>query len=217
MAGTSRAFDSDPGKQRAGKAPGEDIGQRLLKVLSHPIRIEVLRELQNRVASPKELADELGEPLSTVSYHFKYLRLEGCIEILDTQPRRGAVEHFYRAKTPPTQGGKDWTRLSSAARGEVSAVVIRDLLAEAVRALDAGTFDAREDRRLSWMPMELDEEGWQELSELQAEWFAELGRIRAEAAERLAEEGGARRRVVAGVMGFETPPGPGFANRTTKR
>jgi DNA-binding transcriptional ArsR family regulator len=190
MAGAPRVLDSNPGKRPEGQASGDDTGQRLLKILSHPVRIEVLRELQHRVASPKELADELGEPLSTVSYHFKYLRSEGCIEILETQPRRGAVEHFYRAK---------------------ATLEVRDLMAEAVRALDAGTFDAREDGNSCWMPMELDEKGWRELIDRQAEWVKELERIRADAGKRLVKGDAASRRVVSGLIAFETPPGPGFA------
>jgi hypothetical protein len=87
---------------------------------------------------------------------------------------------------------------------------IRNLLGEAVRALNAGTFDARADRTLNWMPMQLDEKGWQELIERQAEWTEELKRIKAEAAGRLSENGTSARQVVAGVVGFETPPGPGF-------
>ncbi len=189
-------------------------GDRLLRLISHPIRIEILRILQHRTASPKELAEELGDSVNNISYHFKYLRLEECIEIVDTAPRRGAVEHYYRAKPLPAQGGESWPDLPAAIRAEISGVEIRTLLGEAVRALNAGTFDAREDRHLTWMPMELDEEGWRELTERQAEWAEQLERIGAEAAERLARDHPASsktcRRVVAGTMGFETPSGLGY-------
>lgn len=206
MAKTPRAFDATADEED----PRKGLGDRVLKVISHPVRIEVLRVLQNRVASPKELARELGESLSNVSYHFKYLRQEGCIEIVETEPRRGAVEHYYGAKASPTYDEKSWAKLSQAAREKISAIAIRNLLGEAVRALGAGTFDANEDRRLSWRPMELDERGWRELVERQAEWLEELERIETEAAERLAGEEVSSRRVVAGAMAFETPPGPGF-------
>lgn len=208
MAGTSRAFGASPGKQGRGKG----VGDRFLKVISHPVRIEILRVLSNRVASPKELARELGESLSNVSYHFKYLRLEDCIEILDTEQRRGAIEHYYRAKAPPLADGESWAQLPKATRAEISAIAIRNLVGEAVRSLNAGTFDAREDRQLEWTSMELDEQGWRELVERQAEWMKEAERIGVDAAKRLAAEEGTGKRVVAGTMGFETPPGPGFAS-----
>jgi DNA-binding transcriptional ArsR family regulator len=194
------------------EARGEiGLGDRVLRVLSHPIRIDVLRALCNRVASPKELAGELDEGLSTVSYHFKYLRLEDCVEIVGTAPRRGAIEHYYRAKPIPAHDQDGWSALPQVARAEISGMLIRDLVAEAVRALNAGSFDSRPDRRLEWRPMELDEEGWRELSERQAEWAEELERIEAESAERLeGEDAATGRRVVAAVTAFETAPGPGF-------
>jgi DNA-binding transcriptional ArsR family regulator len=206
MAGSSQVFGTSPGKR--GRV--QSIEDRVLKVISHPVRIEVLRVLHNRVSSPKELAKELGESVSNVSYHFKFLQKEDCIEMLDTEPRRGAIEHYYRAKTPPVYDEESWAKLPKAAREEISALTVRNFVGEAVRALNAGTFDANEDRRLSWMPMELDEQGWRELVERQGEWLEELERIKAAAVERLAGADTPGKRVVAGVMGFETPPGSGF-------
>jgi len=181
------------------------IGDRVLKAISHPIRIEVLRILSERVASPNEIATELGEGLSNVSYHFKDLREEGCIELVDTQPRRGAVEHYYRAKTPPLYDGKRWAKLTRKSRDEISEITLRNAVGEAVRALNAGTFNARKDRHLSWRPMELDDRGWDELIARQAECLEDIERIAAEAAERIAD-GTPARRVVAAMMGFEAPP-----------
>lgn len=188
------------------------IGDRVLKAISHPIRIEILRILSRRVASPNETARELGKSVSNVSYHFKDLREEGCIELVETQPRRGALEHFYRAKTPPLHDAKSWAKLSKASRDEITEITLRNAIGEAVRALNAGTFNARKDRHLSWMPLDLDEQGWQELIERQSEWLREIERIGADAAERIAE-GEPRRRVVATMMGFEAPPDDGSAEK----
>ena len=49
------------------------------------------------MASPNELSKELEEGLSQVSYHVKVLKDFECIEMVKTEPRRGAVEHYYRA------------------------------------------------------------------------------------------------------------------------
>lgn len=174
MAETSPVFGASPDK----KGQPQGAGDRVLRVISHPIRIEILRVLSSRVASPKELARELGESVSNVSYHFKYLRLEGCIEIVETEQRRGAIEHYYRAKQAPLDGDEAWTGLSLTA-------------------------------------IELDEQGWRELVERQAEWMKEAERIGGEAAKRIASEGGTRKRVVAGAMGFETSVRPAAARLTT--
>lgn len=68
-----------------------------MKALSHPLRARLLDLLDQRTASPSQLADELGEPLPNVSYHVRRLLDLGCIELAGTEPRRGATEHYYRA------------------------------------------------------------------------------------------------------------------------
>ena len=79
------------------KSKKKFIDQRLIKALAHPLRSDILAILNERVASPNELSQQLGEGLSQVSYHVKVLREFDCIELVKTEPRRGAVEHFYRA------------------------------------------------------------------------------------------------------------------------
>jgi DNA-binding transcriptional ArsR family regulator len=173
----------------AGKTNARGTGDRLLRAISHPIRIEALRVLASRSASPKEIAAECGEPISDVSYHVRYLRREGYVEMVDTEARRGAIEHYYRT-----------TRSSDSATES-----LRGLIGEAVRALNSSTVDARADRQLSWTTMELDEQGWAELVERQRRWRAELEQVEAAAAERLARDGGPGKTVLAATLGFETP------------
>jgi DNA-binding transcriptional ArsR family regulator len=70
-----------------------------VKALAHPVRVRALAILVEREASPSELADELGEPLGNVSYHVRLLHDLGLIELVSTTPRRGAIEHHYRARS----------------------------------------------------------------------------------------------------------------------
>jgi len=81
-------------------APLNPVAYRQLHALSKKARVRILATLAERVASPKELADQLGEGLSQVSYHVGVLRECKLIELVGTEPRRGAVEHFYRAAIP---------------------------------------------------------------------------------------------------------------------
>lgn len=74
----------------------EEAKQNLVKSLAHEIRVEILTVLSEREASPNELAKELREGLSQVSYHFGVLKDYEIIEVARTVPRRGAVEHYYR-------------------------------------------------------------------------------------------------------------------------
>lgn len=45
--------------------------------------------------SPKDLSDSMGKPLSNVSYHARILVECDAIQLVDTQPVRGSVQHFY--------------------------------------------------------------------------------------------------------------------------
>lgn len=69
--------------------------QELVKALSHPIRVEILEALQGRVATPSELSKDLDASLKVISYHAKTLVGCGCLELVQTDPRRGSVEHRF--------------------------------------------------------------------------------------------------------------------------
>lgn len=84
------------GARRATRAV-ELVDHQLMRALARAERIEILAILTERIASPKELAAETGEDLSTISYHVRNLRDCGLIELDHKIPRRGAMEHFYRA------------------------------------------------------------------------------------------------------------------------
>jgi DNA-binding transcriptional ArsR family regulator len=72
------------------------IDQRLAKALSSPLRARALALIDEGVASPKAIAAELGLDVRGVAYHVRVLRKLGCIELIETQQRRGAIEHIYR-------------------------------------------------------------------------------------------------------------------------
>ena len=78
-----------------------NIDRRLIRALGHPVRVRALEVLNERVASPSQLAKELGEPLGNVAYHVKILEENDAIELVRTAPVRGALEHFYRARVRP--------------------------------------------------------------------------------------------------------------------
>lgn len=73
---------------------------RIHAALGHPIRLDLYRLLCTQTASPSDLAPTLGRPLGVVAYHARILRDAGLIIQVREQPRRGAVEHYYRATQP---------------------------------------------------------------------------------------------------------------------
>src|SRR4051812_49558900 len=92
-----------------------ELAEALLKAISHPLRHRLLGLLDDRTASPNELARELGLPLGRVSYHIRLLADLGGIELVRTEPRRGALERFYPAVTRGWFSAEAWQPLPPAA------------------------------------------------------------------------------------------------------
>jgi DNA-binding transcriptional ArsR family regulator len=151
------------------------------KALSHPMRLRILHKLNQRVASPKVLADELGESLAVVSYHVKILAQLGCIELVETIQKRGALEHFYRPLRRPELSSAEWAQLPMSARESLSGYALREVFEEACAAIVAGTFDSRTDRHMSLTLLQLDEAGWSELNEALDALYDQALRLQARA------------------------------------
>ena len=81
---------------------------RYVKALSHPLRVRILAMLDERTASPVELAGWLGSSLGTVAYHVRTLERMGLIELVHETRVRGAVEHHYRSKERPRVSDDAW-------------------------------------------------------------------------------------------------------------
>lgn len=183
------------------------VDPRIAKALSHPMRARILMILNERVASPNEIADEIEERLPNVSYHVRALLDLGTIELVDTAQRRGAVEHYYRAVVRPFFSDRDWKRLPRSGRQAISDSILQILWEDLSEAIKAGTFEARDDRHLTHARMVLDEEGWAEMTELFARTLAETEKIEARSKSRL-KKAGEETKIPAtfALLHFESPP-----------
>jgi DNA-binding transcriptional ArsR family regulator len=186
------------------KKKNSGVDQRLVKALAHPLRVEILGILNERMASPNELSKELEEGLSQVSYHVKVLKDFDCIEMVKTEPRRGAVEHYYRATSRAFLGDKEWRHLPDSVKPGVSSSVVRLILDDVVGAIDEGTFDARDDRHISWTPVVVDAQGWKESVDLINDTLDRVIAIQDESAKRLAKSGESNIPATVVLMNFES-------------
>src|SRR5207302_10425976 len=91
--------------------PVDITDPKLAKAYAHPLRIQILTLLDNRVASPTEIAAELGTPLSNTAYHVRQLAALDLVELVSRRQRRGAVEQHYTAKVRPTIWDEVWAGL----------------------------------------------------------------------------------------------------------
>jgi DNA-binding transcriptional ArsR family regulator len=194
---------SKKGKARSKSKRG--VNQALVKSLAHELRAEILAILNERMASPNELAKELGEGLSQVSYHVKVLKDYKVITLVKTEPRRGAVEHYYRATSRAYLTDRDWHELPASVRVGMSADLFQAVVDDVVAAMEGEAFDDREDRHLSWTPLMLDEQAWKSMQKLLDETLKQVLKLNGEAAKRLAKSGESGISASVAMLGYEVP------------
>jgi DNA-binding transcriptional ArsR family regulator len=167
----------------AHRRSGETSEARIAKALVHPLRARILQRLGERVASPGDLAVELGAPLGVVSYHVRMLRDYDCVELVRTEPRRGALQHFYKATARPNLDEGQWRTLPAGLRRELTGETITELVGDLAQAADAGKLEDPE-VVLTRTPLELDKKGWQKLNKLMAKTLDQALAIASESSAR---------------------------------
>jgi hypothetical protein len=192
--------------------------ETICTVLKHPLRVRILEVLNEGPRSPSQFVEEglipkehfttYQQALSLASYHFRELEKEGCLEVVESIPRRGAVEHVYRGMARIFFDDTEFEAMPQSTRRQLSRISLQGLIARADRAISTETFDARPDRHLTWMPMQLDERGWKEVVAALAATFGELTQIRHDAKDRLAASGEEVVPATVAMLGFESPPPP---------
>jgi DNA-binding transcriptional ArsR family regulator len=175
---------------------------RYVKALAHPLRIRILAMLQERPASPVQLAPRLGSTLGRVAHHVRVLRDIGLIELVETRRRRGAIEHIYTVPSVPRFSDGAWEGLGAAPRRRVLAAALEQIGDYVAGSAAAGGFD-RTDANLSRVPLRLDEQGWQELTAAGRRWLAETDGIQARAHERSKAGGDGTRDVGLVLLVFD--------------
>ncbi|MFN8163294.1 MAG: winged helix-turn-helix domain-containing protein [Solirubrobacterales bacterium] len=183
----------------------DGVEQIVAKAFAHPLRVQILIILNERVSSPNLLAQELDQSLNLVAYHVRVLEKYNCIELVDTKQRRGATEHFYRATRRQFLTDSEWARMPESLRPGMSGAMLKTVFDDIEEAVAGNTFDELEDRHLSRTPMVVDRKGWTEVASLLTDTLDRLLEIQAEASERIAagEEPGIPSKVM--MLHFKSP------------
>jgi DNA-binding transcriptional ArsR family regulator len=200
-------------------AAGEkQLDRGLVKALGHPLRQRLLILLHKYgEASPRELALRSGEPLGNVSYHVRILRENDCVELVRTEPRRGAVEHFYRATARPILDDTQWAQLPASVRRALFGQTLRELWDDVVAAAAGkGLDDPQAHVSRTWF--ELDDTAWAEFAEALNAALEKGFELQAESSERVANDPETTTRKAAlGLLLFERVPEPPEGTRKGKR
>jgi DNA-binding transcriptional ArsR family regulator len=187
------------------QSTGRQLDERLAKALSHPLRQRILQRLnEGGVRSPNELSRELGDPLGNVSYHVRILRELDCVELVRTEQRRGALEHYYRATAEPWLDDEQWARLPAAFRRKTLGRTLSEILEGASAASRETGFDHPE-VKVDRLELELDDTAWSEVVKLLNATHEAALRIQSESARRqeeLGTNGGDPIRTELGLLHF---------------
>ena len=184
----------------------DGVEQIVAKAFAHPLRVQILIILNEKVASPNVLAQQLDQSLNLVAYHVRVLEKYDCVKLVGTKQRRGATEHFYRATRRQFLSDSEWSRLPQSLRPGLSGAMLKSAFDDVDEALDAGTFDEIDDRHLSRTPMVVDRKGWEDTATLLAGTLERLFEIQAEAKGRLAASDEAAMLAKVVMLHFLSPP-----------
>jgi DNA-binding transcriptional ArsR family regulator len=181
----------------------------LVQAFAHPLRARIFYVLQERAASPKELSAELNTPLANIAYHIQVLRKLKLIKLVKKTPRRGAIEHHYRADSHMIVDDSAWKRTPGMVKDTIVAAVLEESGTYATDAAAAGGFEA-EDAHLTRSRLVLDEKGWSELSQMLKHVLDRSDEIQKESEERLkkSEHQGERRSGLVMMLFDEMPAVP---------
>jgi DNA-binding transcriptional ArsR family regulator len=181
----------------------DEIDVQLVRALSHPVRLRILRILNEREASPNELKDLLEHPLGNIAYHARVLESCGCIKQVRTARRRGAVEHFFRAVPRSYLGNQEWRKVPSSVRGAFSEATIQTFVNRIAAALEAGTIDRRPETTLTWLSLAVDKAGWVEVAEILRDALDRVQAVHDRCEVRMQLSGEEATAIVVGLAAFE--------------
>ena len=186
---------------------------RLVRAYAHPLRIQILGLLENRTASPSDIAVELGTPLSNTSYHVRQLESLGLVKLVKRTPRRGAIEHYYTARVRPTITDEGWAKLPAIVKRAIAGGNVQRTINRVAAATEAGGFD-REDSHHSHTAGRLDMEGWTALANELTRTLEVTDRVFAESEKRIEQNPDAEvLETTIVLMQFESPPTKSGARR----
>lgn len=167
------------------KGDDDELDRELIRALAHPLRVQILKSLEDGPQSPIQISNRSGKPLGTVSYHMRVLLDCGCVELVNTIPRRGAVEHVYKLTPRGGIGNRAWQDVPKSLRRGLVGGALDGFTTRAVEALQTGAMESREGSGITWLSLMVDERGWKELRQVTKDVEARFHRVAKKSAERL--------------------------------
>jgi DNA-binding transcriptional ArsR family regulator len=159
-----------------------EIDPRIIRALADPVRQQVLTVLSEFPSSAMTLADALELPITTVREHLAALVDNDAAEAVDDVDV-ARDERRYRAMMRPFLDDAHWRQLSSEQRQALFGLTLRSIARRIDDATSADGF-GHPQTHVSLSRLELDEQGWQEVTDLLAGVVEEAMEIEADCADR---------------------------------
>lgn len=166
------------------RAPARDI----VEALGHPLRSEIFEGLTSWLgtATVAELAEFAGAGIEEVAQHVAVLERSDLVEPISARGDAPAAETAYRATREPLVDEEEWAAFPPAVRRRLVTRSLEKLEERLWAAIPRGGFDGA-DVHVSWVPTELDERAYAEMSALLRETLERAFAVHAESVQRRAD------------------------------
>lgn len=181
------ASSKKQGMRKRGKVAKakKEMDKENIKAMANSMRVQILTILNERANSATRIAEELGADYAEVNYEMEVLRKIGRIEIVDEVRRRGVVEVFYKAISRAHLDDLEWPVVPDSVKGDLRASLLQTVMDDAIAAISEETYDSRENAHMSWSPLVVDGQGWDELVVILRCALEEAIKVHENSAERL--------------------------------
>lgn len=192
--------------EKAGSEMGVD--RRLLRLEDDSTRLDTLVLLDESPAGVPEVAERLGLSAAAAADLLAEMCEGGLIERIDEPAEGEAAEPRYRPLVKALWDDEEWSKLSREERRRLSAWIVQLINSDVDEALESGSFNVRDDAHASRTVSVVDEQGWRELTRIQADALEASFAVQAASAERLAESGDEGVAALSAMLCFEMPRRP---------
>jgi len=183
------------------------LDKKNIKGMANAMRVQILTILNERPNSATRIAKELGVEFGSVSYEMEVLREIGLIEIEREVKRRGAMEVFYRATSRALLDNYEWPAIPDGVKGGLRASLLQTLMDDAIAAVQGEAYDSQEGAHMSWTPMIVDRQGWEELVSILLRTLNEVIEVHERNARRLTDEDATGIPCTVSILGYPSACG----------
>lgn len=190
--------------------PAGAFHERLSPAIADDMSRRIVQELNLRAMSAARFHRAFGHEFDAASYQsvlrrFKRLEEVGWLARVRPPVHQRSTEHFYRATIPTIHDNFLRPNLPDAANDPDRWRAFQQLCGDVKEAMQAGTFDARTNRYVSWTYLALDRQAWDgvvlELDTL----FIYIDDEQRRAAKRLKDSGGSPLAMSIASAAYESP------------